>query len=407
MMNSPDAQSVRRTVASMGAMLVMAVCIGLGEKMAERFLPLYLLALGSTAFWVGVLNAMDVLLGAVYSFPGGYVSDRLGYRRALVVFTLIAMGGYAVAIVIPSWQAVLIGSVFFIAWTAVSLPAIMSMVSEVMSVRRRVLGVSLHSFVRRIPMALGPVLGGFLIGAFGIERGVRIAFIAAFVLGVIAIWFVLRFMQDGGRRSEKTPVFSFFKYVRGDLLQLLVSDILVRFAEQIPYAFVVVWAVNTNGISPLQFGVLTTIEMITAMLVYIPVAYLADAYGKKPFIVMTFVFFTLFPLALCVARRMPLLIVAFVIRGLKEFGEPTRKALIMELAPEHAKAGTFGAYYLVRDVIVSGAALSSAWLWTISPYANFLAAAGCGALGTVLFAVWGRDVARTGARPAAAAVCRT
>ena len=395
MTNRPHAQSAARPLRSMGAMLVMVVCIGLGEKMAERFLPLYLLALGSTPFWVGFLNAMDVLLGALYSLPGGYVSDRFGYRRALVVFTLIALGGYAVVIVIPSWQAVLIGSVCFIAWTAVSLPAIMSMVSEVMSVRRRVLGVSLHSFVRRIPMALGPVLGGALIGTFGIERGVRIAFIAACVLGVIAIWFVLCFMQDGGRRSEKTPVLSFFKYVRGDLLQLLVSDILVRFAEQIPYAFVVVWAVNNNGISPLQFGVLTTIEMITAMLVYIPVAYLADAYGKKPFVVMTFVFFTLFPLVLCVSRSMPVLIVAFIIRGLKEFGEPTRKALIMDLAPEHAKAGTFGAYYLVRDVIVSGAALSSAWLWNISPYANFLAAAGCGALGTALFAVFGRDVRRT------------
>jgi len=378
----------------MGAMLVMVICIGLGEKMAERFLPLYLLALGSTPFWVGFLNAMDVLLGALYSFPGGYVSDRFGYRRALIFFTLVAMAGYAVVIFIPSWQAVLIGSVFFIAWTAVSLPAIMSMVSEVMSARRRVLGVSLHSFVRRIPMALGPVLGGFLIVTCGTQRGVRLAFVAAFVLGIVAIAFVMRFMHDGGRTARREPARAFFKYLRGDLLHLLFSDILVRFAEQIPYAFVVVWAVNNNGISPVQFGLLTTIEMVTAMAVYIPVAFLADAFGKKPFVVMTFIFFTIFPLVLCISRSMPMLIVAFVIRGLKEFGEPTRKALIMDLAPEQAKAGTFGAYYLVRDVIVAGAALSSAWLWNISPYANFLTAAACGALGTLLFAVFGRDVQR-------------
>ena len=47
-----------------------------------------------------------------------------------------------------------------------------------------------------------------------------------------------------------------------------------------------------------QFGVLTAIEMVTAMLCYIPVAYFADKSGKKPFVVATFVFFTLFPLAL-------------------------------------------------------------------------------------------------------------
>jgi len=36
--------------------------------------------------------------------------------------------------------------------------------------------------------------------------------------------------------------------------------------------------------------------------------------------------------------------VAFIVRGLKEFGEPTREALIMDLAPEEAKARTFGTY---------------------------------------------------------------
>ena len=60
------------------------------------------------------------------------------------------------------------------------------------------------------------------------------------------------------------------------LRNLLVSDILVRFCEQIPYAFVVLWCVSINKITPLQFGLLTTVEMVTAMLVYIPVAYLAD-----------------------------------------------------------------------------------------------------------------------------------
>jgi len=127
------------------------------------------------------------------------------------------------------------------------------------------------------------------------------------------------------------------------------------------------------------------------MLVYIPVAYLADRSMKKPFVLITFGFFTLFPLVLLYSRTFPLLVLAFVVRGLKEFGEPTRKALIMDLAPEEAKALTFGAYYLVRDIIVSIAALSSASLWNISPRTNFIVAAACGLAGTAVFAVFGRD----------------
>jgi hypothetical protein len=85
-------------------------------------------------------------------------------------------------------------------------------------------------------------------------------------------------------------------------------------------------------------------------------------------------------------------VLAFIIRGLKEFGEPTRKALIMDLAPEDAKARTFGTYYLFRDIAVSAAALSSAYLWNISPRANFLTAFAFGLAGMIWFAVYGRDI---------------
>jgi MFS family permease len=176
------------------------------------------------------------------------------------------------------------------------------------------------------------------------------------------------------------------------LKNLLVSDILIRFAEQIPYAFVVVWAVNIIGVSAFQFGILTAIEMMTAVLVYIPVAYYADRYFKKPFILITFAFFTIFPLVVYFSRSFTALIVAFIIRGLKEFGEPTRKSLIMDLAPDNAKAETFGTYYLFRDVVVSIAALSSAFLWNISPFTNFITAFACGLAGTIFFAIWGKDL---------------
>jgi MFS family permease len=378
---------------AIAAMLAMVVLIGLGEKMAERFLPLYLLALGGSTISVGFLNGMDNLLSALYSFPGGWLSDRLGYKRALILFTLVAMFGYCIVIFVPTWQAVLVGAVFFISWTAVSLPAVMSMVSKVVGREKRVMGVTLHSFVRRIPMALGPVLGGLAIARSGRVAGVRLAFIVALILGVVAIAFVWFFVEDEkGAKPEPVRLKGLSRLISPDLRNLLASDILIRFAEQIPYAFVVVWAVNNNGVSPFQFGILTTIEMVTAMLVYIPVAWLADKYGKKRFVLMTFGFFTLFPLVLVFSKTFAALAVAFVIRGLKEFGEPTRKALIMDLAPEHAKAATFGTYYLIRDVIVSLAAFSSAFLWNISPQTNFLVAIGFGVAGTVLFAVFGRDI---------------
>ncbi len=379
---------------SLLAMLVMAVLVGMGEKMAERFLPIYLIALGGSTLSVGLLNGMDNLLSALYSFPGGYLSDRLGYKRALLVFNLIALFGYLIVIFIPTWQAVLIGAVFFLSWSAISLPATMSLVAAVLPQQKRTMGVSLHSLVRRVPMALGPLVGGTLIGLYGERDGVRLAFVAAFVLGVVALLVQQALITSAPNKSssaESNPLRA-FRFISPDLRNLLVSDILVRFAEQIPYAFVVIWAVKNNHLTPLQFGVLTSIEMVTAMLVYIPVAYLADRSGKKPFVLITFGFFTLFPLVLLFANRFEIFVIAFIIRGLKEFGEPTRKALIMDLAPEDRKASVFGAYYLLRDVIVSIAAFSGALWWSISPQANFLAAFAFGLLGTLWFARFGKDM---------------
>ncbi len=379
--------------SSIVSMLIMVILIGLGEKMAERFLPLYLIALGGSIYAVGFLNAMDNFLSAIYSFPGGYLAEKMGYKKSLMLFTVIALFGYAIVILIPSWQAVLIGCVFFIAWTAVSLPAIMTLVSQVMSKDKRVMGVTLHSLVRRIPMALGPLLGGLLIGIYGKVDGIRIAFCVAFVLGLVSLLIQYYFIEDDHEKKEAhlhaREIFSSFS---PGLRNLLLSDILIRFAEQIPYAFVVLWVVEVNKISAFHFGVLTTIEMVTAVLVYIPVAYLADKYGKKPFVLITFGFFTLFPLILYFSHSFAALAFAFVIRGLKEFGEPTRKALIMDLAPENLKAATFGTYYLIRDVIVSVAALSSAFLWHISPGTNFLTAFACGLVGMIVFAFYGQDL---------------
>jgi MFS family permease len=383
-------------------LLGMVVLVGMGERMAERFLPIYLIALGGSAISVGLLNGMDNLLSALYAFPGGYLSDRLGTKKALLVFNLVAMFGFLIVICIPAWQAVLVGAVFFLSWSAVSLPATMSLISQVLPKNKQTMGVSMHSLVRRIPMALGPVLGGLCIAAWGETSGVRIAFGFALALAFVAMVLQQKLITDDKPQSdintcdltpEKNPL-KLLSLMSPTLRRLLVSDILVRFCEQIPYAFVVIWCMKVvaRPVTAVQFGLLTSIEMVTAMLVYIPVGYMADKSTKKPFVVTTFAFFTMFPLVLAFCQSFEWLVVAFILRGLKEFGEPTRKALIFDLAPDSCKAGMFGLYYLVRDTFVSVAAFGGAFLWLVSPTTNFLVAFLFGVAGTLGFAMFGKDI---------------
>lgn len=387
---------------SIVALLTMVVLVGMGERMAERFLPLYLIALGGGVMGVGLLGAMDNLLSALYSYPGGYLAERLGTKPALLLFNLMAMAGYLIVILIPRWEAVILGALLFLSWTAVSLPATMELVARVLPRTKRAMGVSMHSLVRRIPMAAGPILGGICIDYWGTVDGLRIAFLGAFGLaGLSAFLQHLYISEDAAARNRSTvPEANPLKLIHQmspALRRLLVSDILVRFCEQIPNAFVVLWCMDRIGrpVSGFQFGLLTSVEMATAIVVYIPVAYFADRGHKKPFVLVTFVFFTFFPVVLMLSRSFWPLVGAFIIRGLKEFGEPTRKSLILDLAPEGRKAGMFGLYYLIRDVIVAGAALGGALLWSIGPEVNLITAFTFGILGTVWFALQGKDLSRT------------
>ncbi len=383
-------------------LLGMVVLVGMGERMAERFLPIYLIALGGGPLAVGLLNAMDNLLSALYSFPGGYLAERLGEKRSLLLFNAIAMAGFVIVIAIPKWQAVIVGSVLFLSWSAISLPATMGLVARVLPSNKRAMGVSMHSLIRRIPMALGPLFGGLCVDLWGPVNGIRIAFVAALAMAAVAAVTQQYYIQEPESQAppervssapERNPLRLLFS-MPAALKNLLVADILIRFCEQIPYAFVVIWCMRTIAapVSGLGFGVLTAVEMTTALLVYIPVAYLADRGTKKPYVVVTFIFFTLFPLILLYSRSFWPLVGAFILRGLKEFGEPTRKSLILDLAPAGRQPSTFGAYYLARDVVVSVAAFGGAFLWAIQPELNLYTAFGFGVLGTAWFAWKGRDL---------------
>jgi len=160
-----------------------AACALTGYWGANTWLPTYLvrergLDAAAMARYVLLLNA-GMFVG--YQLLG-WLADRIGHKRSLELFTLVALAGYLLVILVPDWRMVLAGSVLFISWTAVSLPAIMSLVSKAVPKDRRSLGVSLHSFTRRVPMALGPLAGGLLINAYGKVQGTRAAFCAAFAM---------------------------------------------------------------------------------------------------------------------------------------------------------------------------------------------------------------------------------
>src|SRR5438105_12802435 len=327
-----------------------------------RFVPKYLQAVGATVLVIGLSDALRTLVGAIYAYPGGVLVDIWGHRRAFIIFNVVSIVGYALVLLVPHWAAVIAGMFLFLSWTCFSLPATFSLVGAALEANRHSMGIGVQAVIKRLPIMIAPVFGGMLIDRFGIVVGVRVALLISIFLSgltILAQW-QWREQPNGAARSiaevspaaERWNFWRTFREFNQPMRRLLLSDILIRFCERVPYAWVVIFAMDYIGVSAQQVGVLTAIEMLAATLCIIPAAHYADRYRREPFVIVTFIMFTLFPISLLISGSFSGLVIAFVIRGLKEFGDTSRKALIIGYSDSGRRGQMIGSYYLVRDLIV-------------------------------------------------------
>jgi MFS family permease len=378
-------------------LLIAIFVIGAGEELWMRFVPKYLQALGAGVFVIGAYDAVRTLLSAIYAYPGGIVVDLWGHRRAFLIFNVVSIAGYALVLLIPHWGAVIAGMFLFLSWTCFSLPATFSLVGATLAANRYSMGVGMQMVIRRLPIMIAPIFGGMLIDRFGIIPGVHIALLLSILFSATTLFVQWQLGEEPKATVQPPERWNFSRSLRAfdrPVRRLLLSDILVRFCERIPSAWVVIFAMDYIGVTGRQFGILTTVEMLTATLCIIPTSYFADRNRREPFVIATFVMFTLFPVVLLGTLTFVGLFVAFLIRGLKEFGDTSRKALIIEYCDLPQRGQLIGAYYLIRDLIVSVGAIVGAYLWKLGPRLNFLGAVVCGLVGTIFYVKTVRDERR-------------
>src|SRR5947207_7192521 len=221
-------------------LLIAIFVIGAGEELWMRFVPKYLLAVGATVFVIGLYDALRTLLGAIYAYPGGLLVDVWGHRRAFIIFNIVSIVGYALVLFVPHWGAVIAGMFLFLSWSCFSLPATFSLVAAALEANRHSMGIGVQSVIKRLPIMIAPFFGGLLIDRFGVIGGVRIALLISILLSGATI-LLQRQIQDDAKSETPEARLNFLQSLRqfdSPMRRLLLSDILIRFCERIPYAWV-------------------------------------------------------------------------------------------------------------------------------------------------------------------------
>jgi MFS family permease len=241
-----------------------------------------------------------------------------------------------------------------------------------------------------VPVVIAPVIGGLIIASRGVISGVHIGLMITLAIAVLTCVLLL-FIQIQRQSHASVNIFGVWASLQRGLRRLLVSDIFIRTCEGMTDVLVILYVTNVLRVSVARFGTLIAIQFITTLVVYIPAAKAAERVGRWPFVVATFCAFALFPLAIVSAGGFGGLVIAFIIGGLREIGEPARKAMIVDFARPELRARSVGLYYLLRSLAITPASAIGGLLWKFAPQTPFVIAGAFGVAGTFVFMVTVRE----------------
>jgi MFS family permease len=401
--------ALNRTV---GVVLVSVLFFGLGEQLWNPFFPAYLQAkLGAGAAMAGVSVAALIAVG-VYAclrnlfeagcyVGGGQLTARLGDRGSLILFGVLTIGGYVLFLVWGGPVGAILATLLIVGWEPLSVPVTFTTVGATVTKSSQGMAFAVQSIQKRLPKILGPLIAGFVLAwaaaRYGSHEagwviGLRWLVGASLVLGVISVAMQIRWMPHQKPSPPGPGARAIVAQFPPALRRLLLAEVFTRWCDWLVREFVVLYLLGTRGVDAASVGLLFALQNVVALLTYLPVGRMTATVGLQPFIGLTFVFFALFPLSLAVAPDGWGLAAAFVVYGLREIGEPARKALITSLVPKDVRAQGVGLYWGIRSVAVCWASLVGALVWAwLGPGALLSLAFVFGAAGAAVYYALARE----------------
>ena len=394
------------------AVLAVIGCLGLSEEIWSNFLSIHLRDQARAATAAGaVLEAVtymgfiafakNLLEGFGYII-GGSVAHRMGPRVALAVSAIPMAVGFVIMLSTRQPWAIAAGALLMTNWEPLSVPATFDVVGSEVPKNRRTIAFAVQSIQKRLPKMVGPAIGGLTFAAVGYWLNLTLAF------GFVGLAVILQLALMRRMRPKPDPVHaplrSVLKEMPRDLRLLLSAEILIRWGDWFARDFAVLYVVSlltaqwgwTERAATASAGYLLAIMAGTALATYVPIAKWVDrSPSPRPFIGTTFLLFSLFPICLvllpkaCAAWGLPVmagLVATYVVNGLREIGEPARKALISTGFPPEIRARAVGLYWGLRSFAFCPAPIVAAILWhRLGPDATFLIGGAIGMIGTVWF----------------------
>ena len=317
---------------------------------------------------MGIVYALGPL-GGLLMFPiAGYLADHMNRPR------LIALAGYFSAVMLlinavaPTWEWV--AAARLLQGLAVfHFPASSAIIADSLPPEHRGRGMATMAAMAGTVALFAPYLAGTTLDAWGVERGMRILYVAmaaAYAGGAtINLLFLKETRQVSPDRVRMDNLAQTFRGVYADIVPMLrgFSPALKAMSVIVTLCFVcnglagpfwVVYVTTEVGLSSSQWGLILLVEAGLRNLSTIPAGFLVDHFGRRRFILMVLLFSWVIPLLLLAGSFAQVLVLRCVIGIISAFFSPAMGALMADIVPSENRGRVMAA--IGRGTVMVGGA---------------------------------------------------
>lgn len=361
----------------MGAMILANIA----GRMQRPLLPLYLQELGANVEQIGLFFTLSSIAPLALQILGGWLSDSLGRLRAIAIGSIAGMINFAVLLMAPSWEWLLIATVGAATSRAFIGPSYQAFIAEQADKDRvgRVYGVSQGLFTT--VDVVGPPLGGYLVEIYSFREMFAVA---ACLYAVAAI---IRILMARQARHEKRKQVSFVGLKNslvemvmllaagGIVTWLFVSDGILDITFSLAEQLAPLYTHNLMGLSMIEIGWLSSIMSITTILLIGPASWLSDKKGERIAISLGGIFVAMGQAAFLISHTFVEFAGAWMLVGAgTALFSPAYNALVSKAVPNRLRGVAFGLFSSSIGLISLPAPYIAAQLWErFSPRAPFVA----------------------------------
>ena len=198
------------------------ILANIAGQMLYSMLSLYMINLGAQVADVGLVFTLASLVPMALQIFGGWLSDTVGRLRVIALGSSIAVFGYAIITLAPSWEWVLLGlSVEYVSNSVVG-PSFSAYISEQSdeSQRGRVFGVT--SSIYMTVTVIGPTLAGFLANRYGSKLMMSVALAFYFAATSLRVWMATS-ENFAAKKNAENPTLEGFKTQISAIFTLLLA----------------------------------------------------------------------------------------------------------------------------------------------------------------------------------------